>query len=135
MSKQRIAAYQIAAYQNVQRWRPSRREAEAMAFTKAARLLAEARKNPGDYGAYAAVLRFNQRLWTLIQADLVEKENKLPNHLKANLLSLSIFVDRQTLVALTEPKAEHLDSLCNINRNIAQGLLAAAGGASGRIAA
>ncbi|MGY8992040.1 MAG: flagellar biosynthesis regulator FlaF [Rhodospirillales bacterium] len=33
-----------------------------------------------------------------------------------------MFVDKQTIKALSDPKPEHLDVLIEINRNIAQGL-------------
>lgn len=116
----------IAAYGRTQKLAPSQREIEAMAFVKAARLLDEARKKVDDREAYAAAVRFNQRLWTLLQAALIEKANPLPNSIKANIMSLSIFVDKQTIKALFEPKAEHLDSLYQIDKNMAGGLLATA---------
>jgi flagellar protein FlaF len=57
-------------------------------------------------------LKYNQLLWSIIQADVAEKDNALPEELKANLMSLSIFVDKQTSKGLT-----------NINLNIAEGLM------------
>ena len=99
------------------------REVEAMAFTKAALMLEEAKGQVDDYDSYAAALKFNQLLWTIIQADVVDKENQLPPQLKANILSLSIFVDRQTIKSLANTKAENLDSLININKNLAEGLM------------
>ena len=95
-----------------------------MAFTKAALSMDEAKANLEDYDAYAAALKINQLLWTIIQADVVDKENQLPPQIKANILSLSIFVDKQTIKALANVKAEHLDVLININKNLAEGLLA-----------
>jgi flagellar protein FlaF len=101
----------------------SPREIEAMAFTKAALMLDEAKGRLDDYDAYAAALKFNQLLWTIIQADIVDKANKLPPQLKANILSLSIFVDRQTIKSLANVNAANLDSLININKNLAEGLM------------
>ena len=94
-----------------------------MAFTKAELNLAQAKDQLEDYDAYASALKFNQLLWTIIQADIVDKENKLPPQLKANILSLSIFVDRQTIKALADVKAENLEILININKNLAEGLM------------
>jgi flagellar protein FlaF len=102
----------------------SPREVEAMAFTKAALMLEEAKNNTDDYDSYASALKFNQLLWTIIQADIVDKENELPAQLKANILSLSIFVDKQTVKALADTKPRHIDSLININKNLAEGLMA-----------
>ena len=100
------------------------REIEAMAFTKAALMLEEAKTTLDDYDAYSSALKFNQLLWTIIQADVVDKENKLPPQIKANILSLSIFVDRQTIKALANTKEDYLEVLININKNLAEGLMA-----------
>ena len=114
----------IQAYAQTQKSSMSPREVEAMAFTKAALLLEEAKNNTDDYDSYASALKFNQLLWTIIQADIVDKENELPAQLKANILSLSIFVDKQTVKALADTKTRHIDSLININKNLAEGLMA-----------
>ncbi len=113
----------LKAYTQTQKSAMPPREVEAMAFTKAALMLDEARGQLDDYDAYAAALKFNQLLWTIIQADIVDKANQLPAQLKANILSLSIFVDKQTVKALSDTDAEHLDVLININKNLAEGLL------------
>jgi len=68
-------------------------------------------------------LKYNQLLWSIIQADVSEKDNALPDELKANLMSLSIFVDKQTSKGLTEPTEELFDSLISINLNISEGLM------------
>lgn len=116
----------IDAYGRAQKLGLSQRATEAMAFVKAERMLEEAKENAGEPDNYESALKFNQRLWTLIQAALVEEGNQLPAFLKANILSLSIFVDRQTLKAFADPKADKLDILISINKNIASGLLSSA---------
>ena len=70
-----------------------------------------------------AALRLNWRLWTIFQADVASDENPLPPGIKANILSLSVFIDKHTVGALTEPEERRLDVLININRNVAAGLL------------
>ena len=113
----------IQAYAQTQKSSMSPREVEAMAFTKAALMLEEAKLNTDDYDSYASALKFNQLLWTIIQADIVDKENELPPQLKANILSLSIFVDKQTVKALADTRTRHINSLININKNLAEGLM------------
>lgn len=112
----------IAAYQATQKKSLTPREVEAMAFTKAALMMEDAQKAPDDYDKYAQALRFNQLLWTIIQADVTDPANQLPPELKANVVSLSIFVDRHTGTALLDGKPELLNVLININRNLAEGL-------------
>lgn len=117
----------LQAYAQTQKSSMSPREIEAMAFTKAALMLEEAKNNTDDYDNYASALKFNQLLWTIIQADIVDKENELPPQLKANILSLSIFVDKQTVKALADTKTRHIDSLIDINKNLAEGLMVKVG--------
>ena len=114
----------LQAYAQTQKTSMPPREVEAMAFTKAALMLEDVKKTLDDYDSYASALKFNQLLWTIIQADVVDKENKLPPQIKANILSLSIFVDRQTIKALADTKGDYLDTLININKNLAEGLMA-----------
>ena len=113
----------LQAYADTQKSSMSPREVEAMAFTKAALMLEEAKANIEDYDSYASALKFNQLLWTIIQADVVDKDNQLPPQIKANILSVSIFVDRQTIKALADTQILHLDVLIDINKNLAEGLM------------
>ena len=101
----------------------NKREMDAAAFSQAAYVLDQARQNLADSEGCEKALTYNQLLWSIIQADVAEGKNVLPEELKANLMSLSIFVDKQTTKALTKPSEEILDSLININLNIAEGLM------------
>ena len=74
-----------------------------------------------DYPTYATALTFNQTLWTILQVDLSGDGDGLPENLRDDLLALSLFVDRQTILALGDPRPKHLDSLIEINRNLARG--------------
>ncbi|MGQ0674910.1 MAG: flagellar biosynthesis regulator FlaF [Rhodospirillales bacterium] len=98
---------------------------EALALIEAARRLNAARDAvETNVESYRESLRLNWRLWTIIQCDVASAENNLPDELKANIVSLSIFVDRQTLDALNAPAASKLGILIDINRNVAAGLAA-----------
>lgn len=125
-----MAKNQIGAYQQQQKRSLSPREVEAMAFTKAAVLMEDVKPNNKDINAWAQALRFNHLLWTIIQADISEPENTLPPELKANIMSLSIFVDKQTTKALRSSNPDDLNVLININRNLAAGLRENPGDAS-----
>jgi flagellar protein FlaF len=113
---------QLRAYQQAQQANLSGRELEAMAFTRAALKLEDAKKLTDKPQEFSKALRFNHLLWTIIQADIVEPENKLPPEIKANIMSLSIFVDKQTAKALQTRDPADLETLININRNLAAGL-------------
>ena len=112
----------VGAYAQQQKRNLTPREVEAMAFTKAALMLEDVKKSAGKIEDFSKALRFNHLLWTIIQADLTEPDNNLPAEIKANVMSLSIFVDKHTTKALRTLAAADLDVLININRNLAAGL-------------
>lgn len=114
----------INVYQRAQKLAASPRAAEAAAFSKAVLLLTQAGRRPGDYAVYAKALEFNRMLWTVLQADVADAANPLPDDVKGDLLSLSLFVDRQTVRALAEPAPGNLAPLIEIDRNLARGLRA-----------
>ena len=100
-----------------------KREMDAAAFSQAAYVLDQAKQKLSDSDFFEKALKYNQLLWSIIQADVAEKDNKLPDEVKANLMSLSLFVDRQTTKGLSDPNEELFDSLISINLNISEGLL------------
>lgn len=100
-----------------------KREMDAAAFAQAAYVLDQAKQKVSDADFCEKALKYNQLLWSIVQADVAEEDNALPDELKANLMSLSLFVDRQTTKALSESSEELFDSLISINLNISEGLL------------
>lgn len=119
--------YQAAlkAYDKVNKSTMSGRDVEAEVLTKAALKLKDCQdhwevtgKNTKLYDA----LKHNQRIWTILQAELEKPENPLPRGLKADLLRLSIFIDKRTMETLAYPSPEKLGILIDINHNIAAGL-------------
>jgi flagellar protein FlaF len=103
----------------------SGRDIEAEVLSKAARKLKECQdnwpENPLD-GALHTALKYNQRIWSILQAELEKTENPLPDPLKLNLLRLSNYVDKRTLETIAYPAPEKLTILININQGIAAGL-------------
>ncbi len=114
----------IQAYCKTQTKTGTPREVEAAAFLRSARLLVEARAHPGDREKYASALKTNRLLWSLIQAGVADRDSLLPPEIRYNILSLSLFVDRQTSLALAEHDVELLELLIFINTELAQGLTA-----------
>jgi flagellar protein FlaF len=111
------------AYRSSQRLGSNARDTEAQALLEAARRLDAVTKGE-DRDAYRAALRLNWRLWTIIQADVSSDESPLPDEIRQNILSLSVFIDKHTVKALAEPDVGKLGILVDINRNIAAGLMA-----------
>ncbi len=71
----------------------------------------------------ADALKWNRQMWAAFRLDLVGEDNKLPEDLKAKLISLSFFVDKETVNVLYERST--FDALIDINRNIMKGLMPA----------
>jgi flagellar biosynthesis activator protein FlaF len=133
--------YQAAlkAYDTVNKSTMSGRDIEAEVLTRAGLKLKECQDNWTEKGQGAkleAALKYNQRVWTIFQAELEKPQNPLPTSLKVDLLRLSAFIDKRTLDTMAYPTPEKLTILININHNIAAGLrLRPAAAGSARTAA
>ena len=119
------ASKAIIGYQQTQKTVDSNREAataevDAMVLRQVAERLQKAQQLP-DEDYFEETLLFNQLIWTVIQSEMTA-ENPLSEEIKANLVSLSIFVDKQTAKAIGTRKPELLNALIDINRNISLGL-------------
>lgn len=108
----------------------SSRELEAAALFKTARMM-EASKDGGADKEKAVrlqqALRHNLRLWTLFQGELARTDHEMPVGLRQDLLTLSAFVDRRTFEAMSSPEPEKIQTLIDINRQIALGLTSSPG--------
>mgnify|MGYP000278861370 CR=1 FL=1 len=71
--------------------------------------------------AFHKAVDWNRRLWLTLQSDLTEDSNKLPDSLKARLISLAIWVDRHSSKIL-RGEAD-IGPLILVNRNIMEGLV------------
>jgi flagellar biosynthesis activator protein FlaF len=67
-------------------------------------------------------LLYNRRLWTVFIDAVISDDNQLPVPVRQNIASLGMFVMGETFSLMTRPKPDHLVSLININRGIAEGL-------------
>ncbi|MGH6683110.1 MAG: flagellar biosynthesis regulator FlaF [Pseudolabrys sp.] len=70
-----------------------------------------------------AALLYNRKLWSIFVTSATSTENPLPVGLRQNVANLGIFVFKQTMAVLADPKPENLGALININRELAAGLL------------
>ena len=113
-------------YATAQHTTISLRELERRALARAIHELSVVRDNytPGKegYALYTDALKFNQKLWTLIQSNIVDNPTEGTPELRANFLELSLFVDRHTLQAMRDPNPDSLTALIDINKNISGGL-------------
>ena len=118
-------ATQIDSYKQVQKTTISGRELEAFILCQAALKLTDCQNNwdaDSKDGKLDDALTHNQKTWTILQSELAKDDNPLPKHIKDDLLSLSLFIDKRTFEIMAAPQPEKLTMLININLNIAAGL-------------
>ena len=109
------------AYQSSLKIIEKQEDTDAIVLMIAADRLFDAKKFPEEE-IFEETLLYNQSIWTVIQSEMTAS-HPLPVEIKTNLISLSLFIDNQTDKAIGCRDPEMLDSLININRNIAAGLM------------
>lgn len=111
------------AYGKVAKQTATERELEADLLLKAASRLQMIRdaweSNKADL---SDALLFNRKLWSIFLTAVTGADHQLPAHIRQNVANLGIFVMNHTLSVTADPKPEDLNSLININRELAAGL-------------
>ena len=111
-----VQAYQAAAAKT-----ETPRQTEYRAFAVATRgLIDAAAMPPTEIGRRGEALAKNRSLWSLLAADCSSEGNRLPITVRAQIISLSLFVDRHSSAIMRQGAS--FDVLIDINRSIMQGL-------------
>ncbi|WP_134680628.1 flagellar biosynthesis regulator FlaF [Paracoccus ravus] len=71
-------------------------------------------------GSLRSALTRNLKFWTALRLDLISPGNQLPENLRANLINLSLFVERQVASVLAGKGS--VGTLVDINASIIAGL-------------
>jgi flagellar protein FlaF len=114
----------LKAYQNTQQITENPRETEYRLFGQVTGALITAQREKRTGGPLCEAIDWNRKLWRLLAADCLDENNKLPDGLRANIVSLSLFVTRYSKDVMRS--GAPLDPLIEINRSIMQGLQGAA---------
>ncbi|ABI66255.1 MULTISPECIES: flagellar biosynthesis regulator FlaF [Maricaulis] len=118
----------LQAYQKSAARAEDPRATEYRLFAQVTRSLMNAKSLPIEsLQDRAQAIDWNRRVWSNLALDCASQDNKLPEALRAAIISLSIFVSKQGSHAMRNPEA--IDDLVDINRTVMQGLMpqAAAG--------
>ncbi|MFZ4070434.1 MAG: flagellar biosynthesis regulator FlaF [Caulobacterales bacterium] len=116
----------IEAYRRTATQAETPRDREYRAFGQAtAQLMDAQRAGRAAIAERAAALGFNRRLWTLLASDCAHPENTLPQALRAQIISIAMFVDRHSSAVMRD--GAEIDPLVDINRAVMEGLAARAG--------
>ncbi|MDB5618673.1 flagellar biosynthesis regulator FlaF [Tardiphaga sp.] len=111
------------AYARTAQTTASPRDIEAQALLKAARKLQEVMANwaTTDEGLDDALM-FNRKLWSIFLGEAMNDENPQSAEVRQNIANIGIFVLTQCAALKVKREVESLQSLIDINRNIAAGL-------------
>ena len=117
----------IDAYKKALNKSGSSRNAEYRLLAQVTAALIEAkeadgdmRKNPAKMKMLAHALNWNNEVWSTFMDDCRSEDNKLPEKLRGGILSLGIWVNKETQAALNGDAG--LDALISVNRDIMKGL-------------
>ena len=112
-------------YKNTYRSVLSDREIEADIFNQAAVKLMDCYQNWDGEGIddrLQEAIQYNQKLWSIVQSELIRADYPKPVELRKRLLKLSALFDKALLEFEFAPRREKLKLMIDINRTIAGGL-------------
>ena len=111
----------LQAYQRAAEQAEGPKQTEFRLFGVVTRALMDAaQKDVAERNSRMRALHWNRRLWTTLAADCANPDNRLPMQLRANIISLSIWVDKHTSDVMQKQAA--IQPLIDVNRIIMQGL-------------
>ncbi|MDV6329568.1 flagellar biosynthesis regulator FlaF [Asticcacaulis sp. 201] len=112
----------LKAYQTTAQRAENPRQTEYRLFGQVTRALMEAEKlDRSQIRERMDALDWNRRLWSMLGADCALSTNGLPEQIRANIISLSIWVSKHT--SLVMRNQEEIGPLIDVNRIIMQGLV------------
>jgi flagellar protein FlaF len=111
----------IQAYQRAATQAESPRDLEYRAFGLVTAGLLRMKEGAAPQPtALAEALDINKRLWNLLAADCATAQNQLPQGLRAQIMSLAIWVSKYSSEVLRA--GAEIDPLIDINRTMMEGL-------------
>jgi flagellar protein FlaF len=118
----------LQAYKQAATRTESPREMEYRLFGQVTRALMHAATvEPTDLKTRIDALDWNRRLWSTLATDCADPGNSLPMPLRAQIISLSIFIGKHSSAIMRD--GESFDILIDLNRSMMQGLSADPSGA------
>ncbi len=111
----------LQAYKQAATRTESPREMEYRLFGQVTRALMHAASvDASDIATRIDALDWNRRLWSTLATDCSDPGNAMPMALRAQIISLSLFVNKHSSAIMRD--GETFDVLIDLNRAIMQGL-------------
>jgi flagellar biosynthesis activator protein FlaF len=114
----------LRAYQDAQRVVEDPRQTEYRLFGQVTGALIDIKKTSAKGAPFIETLDWNRRVWKAMADDCLDDRNQLPPAIRAQIVSLSMWVARYTR-RVVHNKAP-IEPLIEINRTIMQGLTGSA---------
>jgi flagellar protein FlaF len=109
-----------SAYAQTQNVAENSRDVEYRLLAQVTGSLVKAKDQPDNVKKRVESAIWNRDVWSALRVDLCSDQNKLPQDLKASLVSLSLWIERETN-AVIDGKGD-IEALIEVNRNIMSGL-------------
>ena len=120
----------LQAYQKASARAENPREMEYRLFGQVTRaLMAAAEADVSDTATRIDALDWNRRLWSVLATDCADSANSLPVELRAQIISLSIWVNKHSSAVMR--REEDFAPLIEVNRIMMQGLAGQVDGPAG----
>ena len=97
------------------------RERERQLLSRSIALLETARDKGGGSQEAVEAIHFANRVWTTLLQDLGSPENGLPKELRANLISIGLWILREA-EEVRQGRAESFDGLIEVSQIIRDGI-------------
>jgi flagellar protein FlaF len=111
----------LQAYQQAAKRAEQPRDSEYRLFGEVTRALMTVSAGPADdFAARIDVLDWNRRVWMTLAADCAQSTNPLDPALRAQIISLSLWVGRHSSAVMRGE--ETVEALIEVNRIMMQGL-------------
>ena len=111
----------LKAYAQTSNRTETPREMEYRLFGQVTRALMHAATvDKTDVKTRIDALDWNRRLWSVLATDCSDQDNQLNNPLKAQIISISLFVGKHSSAVMRGE--DDFEALIDINRSIMQGL-------------
>ena len=111
---------------NAQKNTPDQRELEGRILLKAAKMIKDLQDDWDNVNTelLESTLKYNRQVWMVFYDTALENpDGDRPNDLRSNIVNLANFIFKRELDIMSDPQAQKLDVLININREIAAGLM------------
>ncbi len=107
-------------YKTAQASTETPRQTEYRVFAEVTRSLRDCQAQERVDASFFSAIDRNRRLWLTLQMDLASEDNRFPDDLKAQIISLAIWVDKHSSLVLRGNAT--VDSLIVVNRAMMEGL-------------